>query len=611
MLTASKDVSSEDRLRFGQTLRSQGDLLRLNGQLTSAKPVYDHAENILNQALAVKPKQIEIRNELALAVEARGWINRELGELKAAGQDYRHSLDLLEKLVAEIPTAPRYRESLAKTCNSLGLLEETTGSLVEAETFYRRELPLVERLSQDFPDRPEHARELARTLWNLGNILARNRDGGAEAILGRAVVMNRSLNKEHPEDVQIRFDLCRAHQCLGDLQFEQGKLETAVASIRDSRCSVSPWSKSFQPIRDTPTFSHRISLNSVFFCTHSTNLNRKRRSRNLRRFTRSSSRPIQTTLITRSARQAVFVIKGTVIASLGHAEEAESIYRKALTLFDAHDAKAQTTEVHSSAGGVIEQLWAISIVRVRKRPSVTRSRSRPAFLSARPRPTKIFIIDRSPRITWPKFSSPRKNSAEAESVYAQAVAGFEKLVANAPNAIDFQSHFGIVLSQQAKFLAQSGKLSEGKASLENAIDHQQQAVKLARGNSDPYRQYLGAHQFDLADVQLKLGAYEHAARIAIEIPKSVPASGRTEGCFDAARILARLLTKLSADEKLVQAERERLTRRYLGRTVILLREVIDTDPKLAEQIKTDADIKLLQSRPEFQTMMNMLVNVQP
>ena len=55
----------------------------------------------------------------------------------------------------------------------------------------------------------------------------------------------------------------------------------------------------------------------------------------------------------------------------------------------------------------------------------------------------------------------------------------------------------------------------------------------------------------------------------------------------------------------------RPTRGYLGRTAVLLREVIDTDPKLAEQIKTDADIKLLQLRPEFQTIMNTLVNIQP
>jgi tetratricopeptide (TPR) repeat protein len=191
--------------------------------------------NALDQALATDPKHPEIRNELALADDARGWINRELGEIKAAAQDYRHSLDVLDRLVADFPTAPRYRESMAKACNSLGLLEETTGSLVEAEAYYRRELPLVERLAQDFPDRPEHGRELARTLWNLGNILARNRDNGAEVVLERAVAMNRTLNKKHPEDVQIRFDLCRAYQCLGDLQFGQDKLDTAFASVGESR----------------------------------------------------------------------------------------------------------------------------------------------------------------------------------------------------------------------------------------------------------------------------------------------------------------------------------------------------------------------------------------
>ena len=163
-----------------------------------------------NQAHAADPKHPEIRNELALASDARGWINRELGDIKAGrAKTSAAALELLEKLVAEFPTAPRYRESLAKACNSLGLLEETTGSLVEAEAFYRRELPLVERLAQDFPDRPEHGRELARTLSNLGNVLARNRDAGAEVVLQRAVDVNGPLTTKHPEDVQIRFDLAK------------------------------------------------------------------------------------------------------------------------------------------------------------------------------------------------------------------------------------------------------------------------------------------------------------------------------------------------------------------------------------------------------------------
>ena len=117
----------------------------------------------------------------------------------------------------------------------------------------------------------------------------------------------------------------------------------------------------------------------------------------------------------------------------------------------------------------------------------------------------------------------------------------------------------------------------------------------------------GAHQINLADVHLKLGAYDQAAQAALEIPRSVPASARAEGCFDAARILARVVTKLSADEKLPQTERNRLDQRFIGRTAVLLREVIDTDPKLADQIKSDADIKALRSRPEFQTLMDGVI----
>ena len=93
----------------------------------------------------------------------------------------------------------------------------------------------------------------------------------------------------------------------------------------------------------------------------------------------------------------------------------------------------------------------------------------------------------------------------------------------------------------------------------------------------------------------------------LEIPNAVPSSKRAEGCFDAARLLARLVSQVGADAKLANADRDQLVRNYLGRTVVLLREAIDTSPTLAGQIKVDADIKALESRPEFQAIMNTLV----
>ncbi len=478
-LATSKDATSDDRLRFGQTQRSQGDLLRLNGQLASAKPVYDQAQTVLNQALVAEPRHPEIRNELALVVDARGRINRELGELKAAGQDYRQALDLLEKLVNEFPTAPRYRESLAKACNSLGLLEETTGSLVEAETFYRRELPLVERLSQDFPDRPEHARQVARTLWNLGNVLARNRDGGAEAILERAVVMNAALSKKNSEDVQIRFDLCRAYQCLGDLQFEQGKLDTAVASVRESK------SLSESLVKEFPAHPQYADILAQNLAELGLLLHALEKPQAEAAFQESAA--IYAKLVAnypdnfdyKVGQARVLRDQGTVVAALGHAEQAERIYRTALANFDAKNPKAQAIEAIRTHAGILNNLGDLHCPGAEQafRDSIALS----SRLLDRQSPTNKDLHNRSiAQNNLAEILVTEKRPVEAESVYAQAVTGFEKLVTNAPKAIDFQSHFGIVLWQQGKFLAQSGKLSEGKTSLESAIDHQRQAVKLAR-----------------------------------------------------------------------------------------------------------------------------------
>ena len=125
--------------------------MRLSGQFSQAKLVYDQAIAALELARAADPRHPEVRNDLAIATDARGWIHRELGDVKAAEQDYRGALAVFDALVAEFPTNPRYRESLARVCDSLGLIEQSTGRLSDAEAHFRRELLLVERLVRGLP----------------------------------------------------------------------------------------------------------------------------------------------------------------------------------------------------------------------------------------------------------------------------------------------------------------------------------------------------------------------------------------------------------------------------------------------------------------------------
>ena len=177
-----------------------------------------------------------------------------------------------------------------------------------------------------------------------------------------------------------------------------------------------------------------------------------------------------------------------------------------------------------------------------------------------------------------------------------------------PKAIDFQSHLGVALAAHGKCLVESGKMADAKTAFQSAVSHQRQAVQLSR-NRDQFRTLLGEHLLDLAQANISLNDYKAAAANALDVPNAVPISERGQGCLDAARILARLVTRADRDQKLPQGDRVQLTRNYLGRTIVLLREVIDTNPKLVDQIKNDADIKSLETRPDFQTIMNTLVNL--
>jgi hypothetical protein len=166
----------------------------------------------------------------------------------------------------------------------------------------------------------------------------------------------------------------------------------------------------------------------------------------------------------------------------------------------------------------------------------------------------------------------------------------------------------MVLEMRARWLYSSGKPEEAKRALALALVHERRAADLGQ-NGDIYRERLGGHLLELAWIDLKIGADLDAANIALDLPKTVPNAGRPKACFDAARVLARVVSPHNGGSSHDGADHDRLTRNYVARIAILLREAIDTDPKLAEPIKADADIKRLASRPEFREIIGALIDL--
>ena len=186
-------------------------------------------------------------------------------------------------------------------------------------------------------------------------------------------------------------------------------------------------------------------------------------------------------------------------------------------------------------------------------------------------------------------------NAEARKEFQDSLQSLETLVAENPAAVEDRFYLGYIYEQEGKLLVKMNLAADAKPALEKAVLNQQEAVKLTDGKSLPHRAALAGHLTGLADLCLTLGDYDGVAQAAVKLAKAAPDSG--QGCFDAAKILAGCASRIQADSKLTPARQTELGRQILGRTVILLREAIDANTKLADQIKNDPVFKKLARSP--------------
>jgi serine/threonine protein kinase len=596
-----------DRLRLGQTLKSQADLARLDGGFSRARTTFDLAVTALEQARTADGENPEVRNELALAVDARGWINRELGDMPAAERDFRRALELLDKLVAEFPTVPRHREVVAKACNSLGVLEKDTGRLDEAEGHLRRQVSLVRRLAEDFPDRPDYRSILGRALTNFGTVLyQQGHIAQSEPVLREAIELNTVIATKTPDDAQVQFYLAISHHDLGEILMKQGDPEGASSSFRNAQ-SINQAMATRLP--DKPRYKSDLASNLDSLAMAMNALGQPGVDETFRAANAIYERLIAAypDNVDYRIRQSVCLRnQGDVVANAGRTELAQPIYQKALALLDGTAAKLRTIDWQRKQAEILTNLGTLHGAdaedAIRRAIAISQN-----LVASKPGSTNDRHTLAITQNNLAGLLVERKRLPEAGPFFADSIANLEKLTTSAPKAPELQSHFGIVLAEQGKWLDKSGQPALAKGALALAVDRQREAVRLSK-NAAAYRAVLASHLIDLAEVNRKLGAFDEAGRLALEVPKTVSTSSRPQACFDAAQVLARLLTQIAADTRLLAAERDSLTRKYPTRTVVLLREVIDSGPALADSVKADPDVKALESHSQFRMLMSNLVD---
>jgi tetratricopeptide (TPR) repeat protein len=617
-------ATAEDILRMGQTDKSRGDLLRLDGKRAEAAPAYDRAIAEFERAQAADAKLTEARNDLALAIDARGWVRRELGRLEDAEKDFRRAIDMLEKLVAEFPTVPRHREALARALNSLGLIERDTGRLADAETHFGQELPLVDRLRQDFPDRAEYHRVLARTLSNLGITLSdQHRNDDAEPILVRAVKVNTEVSARSPEDVQIRFDLAKDQICLGVVQGEKGDTASALISLQAARAITDKLAQDFP---DRPRYRELLAQNLVDLAAVMQETDPAKADELYQTAGTLFDKLVAAhpdVVDYRVGQAQCLRDQGHALAVVDRNEQAEAVYQRGLAVLEVKDGRSQRPDWLRMRADLLTNLGDSLVFRGKHAGDIGRSKA--LYDAAAPhirRAMAIFeslasaknaALDDRYRLAVIQYNLGEclffgERAKEAEPFLNQAEAGFERALVAAPKSIDYHRGLGEVEGLKGKLLVRDGKLAEAATVLAKAVEQQERAVQLSNSLGS-MRKLLAEHLVELAKLDVDRGVYEQAAGNALRATRVVPNSSRGEICLKAAKALARLVKQVDGNSKLGPADRERLTRPYAGRTIVLVRDAIDSDPKLAARIKDDPDIKVLESRPEFKTLMNSLVDL--
>ncbi|MCZ7669410.1 MAG: tetratricopeptide repeat protein [Chloroflexi bacterium] len=190
-----------------------GFYLNQNGQYTAARPFYERALAIREQALGPDhPDTAQSLNNL-------GALHSAMGNLSEARPFYERALAIREQALGSD------HPDTARSLNNLGALHRAMGNLSEARPFYERALAINEQaLGPDHPD-------TARSLNNLGYLhRAMGNLSDARPFYERALaITEQALGPDHPDTARSLNNLGSLLQDMGNLSEARPFYERALA----------------------------------------------------------------------------------------------------------------------------------------------------------------------------------------------------------------------------------------------------------------------------------------------------------------------------------------------------------------------------------------------
>ncbi|MCY2992747.1 MAG: tetratricopeptide repeat protein [Planctomycetota bacterium] len=177
-----RDRTADARLRrnLAGSLNNLSMLTSRN-KISAAVEYAEEALGIRQQLAESNPDNVEVLNELALALNNMGALHSRQDQNQRAAESYAEAIRLQSRLVELAPAAVAYRGDLAVSYNNLGLLQSQQARYPESLDAFRQALSLQQELAGRFPQDPDFISSLAGVYNNIGMVL-RKQGEDAQAI---------------------------------------------------------------------------------------------------------------------------------------------------------------------------------------------------------------------------------------------------------------------------------------------------------------------------------------------------------------------------------------------------------------------------------------------
>ncbi|MCI0457227.1 MAG: tetratricopeptide repeat protein, partial [Gemmataceae bacterium] len=346
----------------------------------------------------------------------------------------KQAQELQEQLARDHKDNPSYQEALGVSHGNLGRLLESQGKYPQAEEAYRRALGLLKDLPDAGPNRA-HAR------LNLGNLFLKlGKLPEAEAEYRRASNEWQKLMEQSPKTAEYRQWFANARHNLGNVLKETNRLPQAEAEYRQAVAVLRDLAERHTEVLDYQFYLARSELD----------LARTLRARNraeegdplndraLERLERLvKAAPSRADYQTDLAR--CLVVRGVTLRQGGQLAEAEQTNRRAVGLWQALSSKEPNAPEHRRE--LAGTLYNLGILLAEAR---------------RPQ--------------------------DAEKTYRQARGVQHKLLQEFPTVPGYHTFYAKILNNLALRLRNRGEYDQARDLLNEAIQHDREAMKLAPEN---------------------------------------------------------------------------------------------------------------------------------